>query len=66
MKWIDVKDELPNKGKDVLVKIDKPYLAVAVAKYWNVTGKWLSASKDVITGDEVTHWCECPLLKSGE
>ena len=58
--WISVKDKLPEKGSDVLVKVDKPYLAVSVARYWNATGRWLSASKDVITGDEVTHWVNLP------
>jgi len=54
MEWINEKTETPKTGIDVEVKTEEG--KVGVAKYWDLTRRWLTMDKTLGANDVVIEW----------
>jgi len=55
--WISIKDELPEDNREYLTLSEG---IISTAKFWALTGKFLSCDVRVKTGQEITHWAFLP------
>jgi len=54
MKWVEVEKETPRDDVDVFVLTDKGMHAVA--RYWSLTGQWLTRDNAIAQNDTVVKW----------
>lgn len=54
VEWIDIRDEMPEPGTNVLVYTKDSYCPVKVAR-WTINYRWQG-----VRASDITHWAQLP------